>query len=145
MQAENPTGLRDRAAFLAIAAGASGVLTTARWLVPDARGFGTHVQLGLPPCAFQAFTSLPCPGCGLTTAFAHMVRAQWSSALHASPVGVILCALTVAAVPLSLWASVRAWSLSDTCVRWRISNVGLAMTALAFAQWSIRVALIAFR
>ena len=35
------------------------VLAVARRLEPDPRGFGTHEQLGLSPCAFRATTGRP--------------------------------------------------------------------------------------
>ena len=31
------------------------------YLKPDPAGCGTHTQLHLPPCAFKAFSGLPCP------------------------------------------------------------------------------------
>ena len=46
-------------------------LGIARALTPAPAGFGTHEQLGLPPCAFLHWTGFPCPSCGLTTCFAH--------------------------------------------------------------------------
>ena len=69
------------------------MLAIARALTPDPSGFGTHTQLGLPPCGFLRLTALPCPLCGLTTAFAHMARLQLTSALHAHVLGPLLFAL----------------------------------------------------
>ena len=33
------------------------VLAIARWLEPDPKGFGTHMQLGLPACQFAKHTN----------------------------------------------------------------------------------------
>src|SRR5690606_27831172 len=45
-----------RIAWLAIATAGAAVLVLARMLEPDARGHGTHEQLGLPPCGFLELT-----------------------------------------------------------------------------------------
>jgi hypothetical protein len=76
------------------------VLGLARWLRPDPRGFGTHGQLGLPPCQFRATIGLPCPSCGLTTAFAWMVRGRPDQAWRANPAG---CVLAPLAAVLGVW------------------------------------------
>src|SRR5262245_30550053 len=65
-----------RLLLIGFAAGLAVVLGLARWVTPDERGYGTHEQLGLPPCAFRVVTGLPCPSCGMTTSFAYVVRGQ---------------------------------------------------------------------
>jgi hypothetical protein len=57
------------------------------WLDPDPRGYGTHEQLGLPPCTTQLLFKLPCPFCGMTTAFALMVHGHPLQAFHCQPAG----------------------------------------------------------
>ena len=47
-----PLGWPIRCLLLVAAAGLVGLLVLARKLEPDPRGFGTHTQLGLRPCAF---------------------------------------------------------------------------------------------
>jgi hypothetical protein len=69
-------GWPTRGLLLVAAAGLAGLLGLAKTLVPDPRGFGTHVQLGLRPCAFATMTGRPCPTCGMTTAFAWFVRGR---------------------------------------------------------------------
>src|SRR5690606_14592168 len=88
-----------RIAWLAIATAGAAVLVLARMLEPDARGHGTHEQLGLPPCGFLELTGVPCPGCGLTTAFAHLARADLVPALEANAGALPLFLLTALAVP----------------------------------------------
>ena len=60
------------------------------FLEPDPSGAGTHTQLGLPGCLISRVTGMErCPSCGLTTAFAHLVRGHLRDArsVHAaSPV-----------------------------------------------------------
>ena len=53
-----------------------GLLAVAAWLEPSPTGIGTHQQLGLPPCTFWMLFGRPCPTCGMTTSWAHLVRGQ---------------------------------------------------------------------
>ena len=46
--------------------------TMALVLEPDARGHGTHEQLGLPACHARDWLGVPCPGCGVTTAVVYL-------------------------------------------------------------------------
>ena len=62
----------------------------ARVLDPDPRGFGTHEQLGLPPCQMLSLSGVPCPFCGMTTALAHIVRGRVLEAFSTHPAGTIL-------------------------------------------------------
>ena len=70
----------------------------ARCLVPDPRGLGTHQQLGLPPCTFRVLFGRPCPACGMTTAWANVLRGRLPPALRANVTGTLLCGLDLAAV-----------------------------------------------
>lgn len=93
--------LRRNAAWLALACGA--VLGVAVYLHPDSRGLGTHRQLGLGPCGFVLTTGLPCPTCGMTTAFSHTVRGQLIRAFFAQPAGMLLALGTIVTFFTSLW------------------------------------------
>ena len=73
-------------------------------LKPDVRGYGTHQQVGLPPCTFRAISGLPCPSCGATTAWTHLVRGEVISALQVNAGGTVLAWLVLLAVPW-LWLS----------------------------------------
>jgi hypothetical protein len=84
-----------RGAWVITAAGAWATIAIAAWLRPDTRGFGTHQQLGLPPCGFEAVTHIPCPGCGLTTSFAHMAHGHLLEAFRAHLMGPLLFAIVV--------------------------------------------------
>jgi hypothetical protein len=86
------------------------LLALAAWLEPDPRGLGTHQRLGLPPCTFQVVFAMRCPSCGMTTAWAHLVRGQIGAACGAN-VGGLLVGLV--ALLLGPWAL-----LSGLCGRW---------------------------
>lgn len=80
------------------------LLGIAMRLTPDPRGFGTHHQLGMGACGMLLTTGLPCPTCGMTTAFAHAVRGQFLAAAWAQPGGLVLALFTIALVPYMLGA-----------------------------------------
>lgn len=132
----------DRLVWLGLFLAAAALVLLARWLVPDARGFGTHTQLGLPPCGFRALTSLPCPSCGFTTAFAHIVRGELALAGQANAFGALLCVLTVASLPVSMWGVVRGLPPSTFVARARLHRGLLGLCALGFVHWLARLAVI---
>lgn len=53
-------------------------------------GLGTHRALGLPNCLFLEWTGLPCPSCGLTTSFTHLLHGHFSEAFTVHPLGPLL-------------------------------------------------------
>lgn len=117
------------------------VLGAAAWLRPDARGFGTHQQLGLPPCMFEAMVGVPCPGCGLTTSFAHMAHGQPLAAFGAHLMGPLLFLLTLAVGVAWPWAARRAYPVGDVLAHRAAAPVlgatlaaGLVTTALRLAR-----------
>ena len=78
--------IRGAALFLPAAA----VIIVAATLAPRQAGYGTHQQLGLPPCSFLARTGYPCASCGMTTSFAAMAHGRVVEAFLAHPLGVVL-------------------------------------------------------
>lgn len=67
----------------------------AGFLKPNPQGFGTHQSLGLPPCSMKVMFGVPCPSCGMTTSFAHLVRGQIPSSLRANAAGTLLAGVCV--------------------------------------------------
>ena len=117
------------------------VLVTAAMLTPDPAGHGTHTQLGLPPCGFLVFTGYPCPGCGLTTAFAHMIRFQVIGAWHANPFGIALFLGTAAFVPFAAAGLLRGWSVVAALDRIHAEKFAILFALLSVVSWLTRVAL----
>lgn len=117
------------------------VVVTAAMLTPSPVGHGTHTQLGLPPCGFLVFSGYPCPGCGLTTAFAHMVRLQVVGAWHANPFGIALFLCTVAFIPLAAVGFVRGWPVVATLDRIHAEKFAIGLSLLSLLAWVSRVAM----
>jgi hypothetical protein len=134
-----PRWLR-RSFWAATLSGSLGVLVLARLLTPHRSGLGTHMQLGIPPCAFLKLTTFPCPSCGLTTAFAHMARFDFVAAEHSHALAGPLFALTVIACVISLPACVRAWPIADTLRGLRVTRLAVIIGAAAMLAWVVRVA-----
>lgn len=128
-----------RTCWLAVLTGALGVLTTARMLTPSLEGRGTHVALGLSPCGFLAYTGLPCPTCGLTTAFAHLAHGSLRASLHAHPLGLPLFALTLLLVPAALHHAIRARSPVVEIGRLQVDRVALGLAVALLVSWVLRL------
>lgn len=97
----------ERAFLFSLAFGIVSVMTIAMWLTPDPRGFGTHLQLGLPECGFRSATGMNCPHCGMTTSFALFVRGQWHRSFLVNPAGLILALSAVVLCPWFLTVAIR--------------------------------------
>lgn len=124
----------------ALALGLLSLLAVAALLKPDPRGLGTHQQFGLPPCTFRFLFGRACPSCGMTTAWAHVVRGQLIGALKANVGGTLLATLAVVAVPwLMLSAALGRWlgrAPKSIVVAW----VGSAILLVTLIDWGVRMA-----
>jgi uncharacterized membrane protein len=130
----------DRAKYITLGLVASAGLITARLLQPSPRGVGTHEQLGLPPCVFLHLTGIPCPGCGLTTSFAHAARLQFYESAITQPFGLVVFIIAVLSVPLSMHFIRRRipWSKFNLL---RGRNLVLRLTiALFILSWLYKIA-----
>jgi len=104
-----------RSQALALVAGAGAILVAARLLTPDSSGYGTHQQIYLLPCIFRWVTGLPCPFCGMTTAFALLTRGKWAAAFGIHVLG--------PAAYLAVWGVLLA------------GVIGLVRNRRALPQW----------
>ncbi len=129
-----------RLLWLGAVLAAVAVLLLAARLTPDPLGHGTHTQLGLPPCGFLWITDLPCPACGMTTAFAHGVRGSLTQATVANPVGFVLFLLVCLLIPFGLWAAVRGWSFDLLIDRFSLHRWALLLAGCACMVWLGRIA-----
>jgi len=101
-----------RLVLLLMAAGFVAVFVIALTLRPyrddgSPREMATHTQLGLPECNFVAMTGKPCPTCGMTTSFAHLVRGNVWSSMKANWVGTLLAVYWFVLIPWAVVSSFR--------------------------------------
>jgi len=111
----------------AVGAGLLLLLAVAGVLEPDPRGFGTHQRLGLPPCTFQQFTGHRCPSCGMTTAWAHLVRGRIVAAWGDNAGGALL---GLASLWLAPWALISGWR-----GRWLVRPIEPRLVIVAVWLW----------
>ena len=128
---------RAAAALAAIVLGA--LLAAAAWTTPDPRGYGTHEQLGLAPCSFRTWTALPCPSCGMTTAWAYVVRGRLARAVGVNLAGAALALASLACAPWLAWSALRGeWPLRRP--RWEVGlYVGTILLGIAAMDWVRRL------
>jgi Protein of unknown function (DUF2752) len=115
------------------------VLAYAFTLKPDPRGYGTHEQLGLPPCGFLRDHGVPCISCGMTTAFAAMAHGDLALALRSNPYGILLF-LAVLATPFHcLHSLIKDWD-PFWILRHRRATVILPLAGLLLlVNWGVMV------
>jgi len=115
-------------------------LAVAAWTDPDQSGYGTHTQLGMPACGFLERTGYPCVTCGMTTAFAHVVRGQIPQAFVAQPAGALLaigCIFTLALGALAVLTGKGqnqfAHLLNKACLHW--AGVLMIVVGVVLGSW----------
>jgi hypothetical protein len=101
---------------------------------PDARGHGTHEQLGLPPCGW-ALQGYPCPTCGATTAACYVVHGNLLRALLAHPFGAVVAVLGLLAALFALYCLCWRQSFLDVVSRLPYGLVFLLGGALLLGSW----------
>ena len=117
--------------------GAAAILLAAWLVVPDARGLGTHEKLFLLPCVFHKLTGLPCPFCGMTTAFALMACGQLAPAFAAHVLGPLAYLVTWAVLLAGIGGLVRE---REPLPRVLFSEpAGRIILALLLAGWAVNL------
>ncbi len=136
------SSLAEKAVQAAAALFCMVVMGVAVYLEPDPRGYGTHEQLGFPPCSLAEFFHFPCPTCGLTTSFVHMGHLEPVQGLLTQPLG-FLGFLFAVAVVLGALVSVPlgiSWLPFLRRVNWRVAawsalGVGIGSWVFEMVRW----------
>ncbi len=135
--AVDPGAARGWAAV--VLAACLGVLGVAGWLEPDPRGYGTHARLVGHECPLPQTLGLPCPSCGMTTAFALTVRGRWLSALGAQPAGFALCLAVMAAAGVAAGTVVSGKVWHANWYRLTPGRLALVVLGLLLAGWGYKI------
>ena len=94
------------------------ILIIASVLEPDPSGMGTHQQLGLSPCSFWLWFTIPCPMCGMTTTFSYMANVDILNAMRTQPFGVVLFLATLILMGIGFWDMVFGKKVHQSVFRW---------------------------
>jgi hypothetical protein len=134
-----PLGRRGRALLSVLGLGLIAGFCLAATLQPDPRGFGTHRQLGLPPCTLRLIFGVPCPSCGMTTSFAHLMQGQLKDAFRANPTGLLLAPICALLIP---WSWLSAYYGRLCWIRrpaWAAIVLLGSVSVIATIQWLVRI------
>ena len=131
--------LHARAGLIAIGLVLVGMLAAAAILSPAESGYGTHRQLGLPPCSFMTVTGWRCPSCGMTTAWAHLMRGNVVRAAASNVGGLALGIVAAGVGPWALVSGIRGkWALARPR-----ESLAVLLTAgvvtITLVDWAIRL------
>ena len=88
-------------------------------------------------CLFRRHTHVPCPGCGLTRAFALLAKGDLAAAVHMHPLALLLAA--EAFLFWLAWGAAILRSRSLSLVRWEIP-LAVSHLVLFGALWLFRLA-----
>lgn len=127
-----------------VVAAAGALLATAAWLDPDPAGLGTHEQLGIPACGWPHGLGVPCPTCGMTTAFALAAEGRIGPALACQPAGAVLAIATAAAGLLALHVVVTGSSVMPILRRLGGGWVWWGLGALILGAWAWKIAVLRY-
>ena len=121
------------------AMGLLALLAVAAWLEPDPAGLGTHRQLGLPPCTFRAVVGRPCPTCGMTTSWAHLIRGELLEALQVNVAGTLLGLAALVAAPWMALLAIRGRWIGRPPGSTALAYAVVALFAVMLVDWVYRL------
>ena len=107
-------------------------------LRPDGSGHGTHRQLGLPPCPSVIFWGRPCPACGLTTSWTHLLHGHVLASFVSNAIGPFLyIAFTLYALGhLVAFIKHKEWDTDTKAFNWSVSTLLLIFLAYGGIRFS---------
>lgn len=135
-------GLVPRLLSLGLSAGCVLLLGVAASISPDARGVGTHEQLGIAPCTFMAVYGWPCPSCGYTTSFSLFAHLRWGQSLYNQPMGFLLALATAMVAWGGAYVALTGKPLHRLFGRFFTGKWVLAVTVLMVLAWGWKMGLV---
>lgn len=123
----------------AVAIMAACILGLAAVMTPSPIGLGTHRSLNLPPCGWIAVADLPCPTCGMTTAFAHAANGNFLASFHAQPMGFILAIAVAVTLLVSIQVAITGSRLGWIFTRLWGKRMGWAVATMVVVAWGYKV------
>lgn len=123
-----------------VGSGCAAVLGIAAWLTPSPTGMGTHQQLGLPACGWISMMDMPCPTCGMTTAFSHAAHGQFWKSFLSQPMGFLLAMATAMTLLVCVHTLITGSRLPRIFLKlWSVRS-GWTLAGLIVAAWAYKIA-----
>jgi len=126
---------------LGVAVTALVLLSIAYFLNPAEKGIGTHQQLGLPQCGWIFAADIPCPTCGMTTAWSHTVRGELPTAFITQPMGMLLAFVAFFVAVGGLVTACTGYSFQLLLYKFSPSRLFIFVITLAFLAWGFKILL----
>lgn len=104
----------------------------------------SHQSLGMPPCRFKDMTGMPCPSCGMTTSFAHLVRGDVWNSVRANWVGTGLAVFCALLIPWCLVSAVRGRYLWVRRIEAALAFLVGVFTVFMLGRWGVVLLLMVF-
>jgi hypothetical protein len=131
---------RRRAAAALVLVATASLLGVAWWLEPSKQGFGTHQALGLPACSWPARFGVPCPSCGMTTAFALAAKGRLVASFIAQPMGCLLALGAGMALVASAWTLLTGRTVLPVFERLWNARTAWILGVIALLAWGYKIA-----
>lgn len=123
-----------------LAAVSAVLLGVATWLHPASAGIGTHEELGLPECSWPTLMGIPCPTCGMTTAFSYAAHGQLEKSFITQPMGCVLAVATAMMLLVSAYVLATGSRLGERLARLWTWRVGWSFVVAIAAAWVYKIA-----
>ena len=114
------------------------LLVTAAVLDPSPAGMGTHEQLGLKPCYFPEKLGIPCPACGMTTSWAHLMNGNVRASAEVNLGGFLLAATSLFCVPWFIVSAIKGHWIFLRMTDGRVLVFLVSWLLVTMADWVIR-------
>ena len=103
------------------------------------RGLGTHTQLGLSECGWITAADMPCPTCGMTTAYSHAADGNLDASFLAQPFGMILAVATGIVVVVGGFTAATGSTLAPFLAGMVGPRVGWLALVLLLLAWGWKI------
>ncbi len=120
------------------------VLLVALKVSPSPTGSGTHQQLDLPACSWME-RGVPCPTCGMTTAFSHVVRGQLLSAFLVQPAGAVFAILCFLLAGVMTYVTVFARQIDYFVLYYYWKRIVFSLIGIFVLSWLMLYSMAAFK
>ncbi len=130
---------KERVVAALISLACLAVLVVAFILQPSPDGFGTHRQMGMPPCGWVQAFGKPCMTCSMTTAFAHMARGHVVQSFVTQPMGALLALVTASAAWIGAHGAIFGSRMGWLCGKLFTGRIMWPFLGLLLAAWVYKI------